>query len=83
MQENQSNHPRRISWPMQYIQDSISKFKLERSLVYAMIVAESELFFDWHKHRHSLRRKGVLVFLARKDYLRVSKIMNGLKNKHA
>ena len=69
--------------PMQYVQDSISQFKLERSLVYAMTVAESEPFFDWNKHRHSLRRKGVLVFLARKDYMRVSKILNGLKNKHA
>jgi hypothetical protein len=83
MQENQPNHPRRISWPMQYIQDSISQFKLERSLAHAMVIAASEPSFDLHKHRRSLRRKGVLVFLARKDYIRVSKIMNGLKNKHA
>ena len=83
MQENQPNHPRRISWPMQYIQDSISQFKQERSLAHAMVIAASEPSFDWHGHRRSLRRKGVLVFLARKDYMRVSKILNGLKNKHA
>ncbi len=67
---------------MQYLQESISQFKEERSLVHAMAVAANEPNFSLYKHRHYLRHKGILVFLARKDFKRVGSIINVLKSKH-